>query len=304
MSRSVAGKLVVSTLLFGASLSVASAADMPLKAPPPPPPAGCVWNGFYVGANAGGHWTDNNTWNSYGYPTFASATNLLGSTAEAGAIAQASTTRFGDGASGFAGGGQIGYNFCSFAGSGFVAGFEADIDGLSNSNKSRTVFNSAPVVGFAETYSGTIVASRSLDYVGTVRARLGFLATPTTLLYATGGLAYGGASSSATYNFNDPVSYPAGPNATGSSSASGTRAGWVIGVGAEWMLLSNWSAKLEYLHYDLGNLSSTTAVIQNNPPTSPYAIANARWSTHYEGDFLRVGLKYHFNLDGPVAARY
>ena len=41
-----------------------------------------------------------------------------------------------------------------------------------------------------------IAASKSLDYLGTVRGRLGYLFTPTLLVYATGGLAYGGVNSS------------------------------------------------------------------------------------------------------------
>src|SRR5262249_4045984 len=40
-----------------------------------------------------------------------------------------------------------------------------------------------------------------------------------------------------------------------------TRAGWTAGVGVETMFWRNWSAKLEYLHYDLGE------TLQYNPGT-------------------------------------
>ena len=43
---------------FGAA-APASAADMPVKAPPPPPVAPIYnWTGFYIGAHVGGAWTD------------------------------------------------------------------------------------------------------------------------------------------------------------------------------------------------------------------------------------------------------
>src|SRR5262245_33191295 len=51
-----------STILVGGIAAVAfaqlaSAADLPRKAPPaPPPPPPLSWTGFYVGVNAGGNW--------------------------------------------------------------------------------------------------------------------------------------------------------------------------------------------------------------------------------------------------------
>jgi outer membrane immunogenic protein len=38
----------------------------------------------------------------------------------------------------------------------------------------------------------TSTASKSLDYLGAVLACVGYLVTPTLLVYGTGGLAYGG----------------------------------------------------------------------------------------------------------------
>src|SRR5208283_2656742 len=45
----------------------------------------------------------------------------------------------------------------------------------------------APGVGLAS----DIASSQSTDWLGTVRGRLGFLFTPTLLVYGTGGFAYG-----------------------------------------------------------------------------------------------------------------
>ena len=66
------------------------------------------------------------------------------------------------------------------------------------------------------------------------------------LRYATGGLAYGGARSDTTIvqSIDDP---PLSTLMT-SGSFSKTRVGYAVGAGGEWMLSSNWSAKLEYLY--------------------------------------------------------
>jgi outer membrane immunogenic protein len=67
----IIGGLVVSALLIAAPLSIASAADMALKAPPPVPAPVYNWTGCYVGGNGGGLWTDKSyNWSTQrGFPT-------------------------------------------------------------------------------------------------------------------------------------------------------------------------------------------------------------------------------------------
>ncbi len=100
----------------------------------------------------------------------------------------------------------------------------------------------------------TASISRELDYLGTVRGRLGILFGPSLLLYGTVGLAYGGVSAST--GIAQTILGPAGgivpPTWTAAGAYSGTLVGWTGGAGAEWLLLPNWSTKVEYLHYDLG----------------------------------------------------
>jgi hypothetical protein len=89
--------------------------------------------------------------------------------------------------------------------------------------------------------------------------------TDQTLLYATGGLAYGQVSVSG--NLNVSASAPAfgdtfGPG-TSTFSASKTNVGFAVGGGIEgkftaW-LPQNWSWKLEYLYLDLGSVSASTS---------------------------------------------
>src|SRR6202030_571855 len=64
MKYEMFGRMAVTALLLAAPLgvaSVASAADMPVKAPKAAPPPAFDWNGFYVGAYAGAGWMDQAT---------------------------------------------------------------------------------------------------------------------------------------------------------------------------------------------------------------------------------------------------
>jgi outer membrane immunogenic protein len=147
-----------------------------------------------------------------------------------------------------------------------------------------------------------LTAQRRLDYLGTVRARIGYLVTPALLAYATGGLAYGGVTSSAGI-FGAEVP-PAGPNNgvwASTGSFSNTRAGWTAGGGLEWMFWPNWSAKVEYLYYDLGTVSySVGAPFQIFPPVTPYWLNYPYARTRFNGHIVRVGVNYHFNWSAPV----
>jgi outer membrane immunogenic protein len=254
-----------------------------------------------VGVNGGGTWSENNSVNTLATPLTNSAVNAAGSAAEQKALIVAVTTNQSIKNNGFIGGGQIGYNQ-QF---GFwVAGFEADIQGLSHSNNSTNlpVFASLAPFGFpAENYTGTVSLSRELNYLGTVRGRFGFLATPNFLVYATGGIAYGGISSHSSFNLQESLGPPP---VIGVSGGSSTRGGATVGAGTEWMFLSNWTARFEYLYYDLGNRIDNTTLVQNFPPVAVYHSTLVQTNTHFAGNIVRVGLNYKFDWGSPVVARY
>ena len=73
--------------------------------------------------------------------------------------------------------------------------------------------------------------------------------------------------------------------------AAGWRAGWTVGGGIEAMLARNWSAKAEYLYYDLGRTSYTDLA------TAPFAagIPVMQTSVSFAGSIARVGLNYQFH---------
>jgi outer membrane immunogenic protein len=290
--------------LTGAAL----AADLPSRAPPPvylPPPPIFTWTGLYVGINAGGTWSNNNHVNTATADEFGNPA-LGGGPAFGVASAALATASVPAKIDGFIGGGQIGYNY-QFANS-FVVGLEADIQGIAASNGSHLVFSQATVAGFeGNPIDQNLSASRRLDYLGTVRGRLGFTITPTLLVYGTGGLAYGQTKSSTSIT-QIVESAPALPNHYSSfGSFSNTRVGWTAGGGVEWLFAPNWSIKAEYLYYDLGSVTYGLSPLTNTFTTGGVAWSSSPFAkTRFTGNIVRAGLNYHFNLWGPapIVAKY
>jgi outer membrane immunogenic protein len=262
-----------------------------------------LWTGVYAGLNAGYTASESDAVNLGATQTFLVGPPLLGDQGRAtsSTFLAAANTTLSPKTSGFIGGGQIGYNQ-SF-GNGFVAGFETDIQGIGGASGSDTksVVIPLPVPLFApgNVVQSTSTASKSVDYLGTVRGRLGFLVTPVVLAYGTAGLAYGGVQSSAStfQSRNGPV-VPFGA----SNSFSDTLVGWTAGGGGEWSFMSNWSAKAEYLYYDLGSASYDVGALNQVlipplpvPPGGTLgSAAFQRATTRFDGHIFRVALNYHF----------
>jgi outer membrane immunogenic protein len=314
----VDGIAVKKTLIAGTALCVilfagtALAADLPSKkAPFYPPPPQPIWTGFYVGLNAGGTFGGDSSFN-VGGAALTQSTDLVYAPAFA---AGATNALSGGNGGGFIGGGQIGYNW-QFANV-WVAGIEADIQGTTASGHANGA-NFIPVIkttGDADLPVGSLTsASKRLDYLGTVRGRLGYLITPTLLAYATGGLAYGQASASASIGEGilnqTTIENTVLPPFFGSGSFSDTRVGWTVGGGAEWMFAPNWSAKIEYLYYDLGVVSHPAGLLASQMDSCVcggfgVASAIASSSTRFNGHIVRAGVNYHFNWGAAAAiARY
>ena len=100
---------------------------------------------------------------------------------------------------GVLGGAQIGYNWQANA---WVFGLEADIQGTSedgSGSASETVTPAGLLILALPPTTGTLNYSEKLPWFGTVRGRLGVLANPNWLFYATGGLAYGEVDTNTTF---------------------------------------------------------------------------------------------------------
>jgi outer membrane immunogenic protein len=192
----------------------ANAADLP------PQPAAYVpavataynWTGIYLGINGGWGWGQQDP------------LNII-------------TNRFDNFSLGFSGG-VVGGTFGAQIQAGrVVLGFESDIDwanlkGSSNLNPS-----------VAGGLLGLVSATTNIDWVATVRGRVGY-AFDNILLYGTGGVAALGAKTSLSLV---PGGAACGAILTGCAGAS-RQIGAVIGGGVEYGITPNLSAKLEYLY--------------------------------------------------------
>jgi outer membrane immunogenic protein len=255
----------------------------------------CIWCGFYLGLNAGGTWSDNNSVavNSVLTQDFPLGPAGYGAASAAGAAGSVPV----GGALGFIGGGQIGYNWQ--VSSAWLVGLETDISDIPgvSGQFSGTLTNSVgpfALFGRPEVVTTSIASTSKLDYLGTVRGRLGYL-TPTFLLYATGGLAYGGvkASTAITQSNNDLFLQS---NTSAAGAFSQMRAGWTAGAGLEWMFVQKWSAKVEYLHYDLGSVTFSNGALRTSGTAVGIglAVVDSTSSAKFSGDIVRAGVNYHW----------
>jgi outer membrane immunogenic protein len=130
---------------------------------------------------------------------------------------------------------------------------------------------------------GTFTHTYQLDFLSTVRGRVGF-AFDRILAYGTAGLAMGGFQATRTENScTVGVSCP-GTSVPGTNeSYSDLRLGWTAGAGVEYAITDSWTAKLEYLYASLESLNYTFP-IQNRTTSAPAETVN----------LVRVGVNYKF----------
>jgi outer membrane immunogenic protein len=126
-------------------------------------------------------------------------------------------------------------------------------------------------------------ASTSTDagFYLTLRGRLGVLMNG-WMLYATGGYLGSETEVSVLEACDIFCSTP-----VVSASSSGFRNGWTIGGGLEATIEGPWTAKIEYLYYDLGSVNLTT-------PAGSGIGANT-WNVETDGSLVRAGINYRFN---------
>jgi outer membrane immunogenic protein len=106
---------------------------------------------------------------------------------------------------------------------------------------------------------GQIPTSLNPALKGSGGGGIGYIGSSGRKIYGTGGLAYGHEQASTSILTDTSVSSgggcPAGNAFCSLGSASGTRTGWTLGGGAEFRMTSNWTAKAEYLYFNLTGLS-------------------------------------------------
>lgn len=221
------------------------------------------WTGFYIGGNVGYGFGGDGDVTSRGQlgPNIAN----IATGARPGSIELDRN--------GLLGGAQIGYNWQIGS---LVYGVEGDIS-LTDLKDKRDFVTSQINTGLAQSN----VFSSELEYFGTVRGRAGF-ALDRTLIYGTGGLAFGKVNSSVS------MFDPSGVKQF-TDESSDTKVGYAVGAGVEHAVTNNITFKTEYLYYDLGKDRLNVSAI---PGTG---VAGGYDSTfRNDGHLVRVGLNYKF----------
>jgi outer membrane immunogenic protein len=113
---------------------------------------------------------------------------------------------------------------------------------------------------------GDVNFADEIDYLATIRGRLGY-AMDSTLIYATGGAAFIGADDA----FED----------------SDSETGWVAGLGIEHKIKPNFSIGLEGLYYDFGNGDDFRVVDEFGNEGDAHVDDLTFWT-------IRARLTYHF----------
>lgn len=244
------------------------AADMAVKALATSPAVASTWTGLYIGVHGGAAWQSAPNWSFADRPEF---------------LVFDPQTLTGSGNLGGVGGLQAGYNW-QFAPA-WVLGVEGDISWASLADH-RTL---APLTfNGGHAMSGTSASmSANTEWLSSARARIGYVGWNNTLLYFTGGAAWANVE----YNGQATAAVGATP-VTAQVASTTTKAGYVLGGGAEWMATPNIMIRAEYLYYNLNNSLSLTG------PVLPLQISGSQtltfgWSS-YNVQVARVAASYKF----------
>jgi outer membrane immunogenic protein len=282
MHRRLLGAAYAALVVAGAVS--AQAADLPTRKEAPAPvfvPPPFTWTGFYIGANAGGVWSNGGNASTTVFANGLPIGTISGVPATLADVFPGSN--FGSSQSGFIGGGQAGYNYQWGS---WVFGVETDFDGTTLS-RSRSVIGPT----FVEPFFGlndffTANGSVKLDWLGSTRGRVGY-AWDRLLIYGTGGVAYGGASSHLdVFDAVDGFGFS-------SSGGSSSRTGWTAGGGVEYAFTNNWIIGAEYLYYDLG--SRHLNIVPNVAASDFFGVAVfSQTKIDFTGSSIRARLSYKF----------
>ncbi len=295
-----------------AALYDKASSPMVVKAPPVAPIPVWSWTGCYAGVNGGYAWNTGNT--HYDDPnTTGDPINFIRFAGLNNTWVAAPSNRLAGGLGGFGVG-------CNWQSQQWVYGVEADAD-VGHIAGSHTNF-AGGIPGFSQitvapdgltltSAHATATETTEINWLSTIRGRVGFTVLDRLLLFATGGLAIGQVHSegSVTAGSVSPLTLqPSSFEIIWSGSHSEVKAGFVVGGGAEWAFADRWTAKAEYLWYDLGDVShplactsgvvavsSATIFTCIGAPASPLYPTLGNAVSALQGSIVRVGINYRFN---------
>jgi outer membrane immunogenic protein len=271
-------KLLLTSVSFAALIAgPAMAADQTPRPLPPPLLPVWSWTGVYLGIDGG---------YSFGREELSLASTF---TPTPGTIIPfSSTSPFVVAPNGGFVGGQIGYNLQSGS-----TVFGVEVDGQWADQRDTTCsFDCQTASGLPNGFQRTV--RNEVNWFATARGRLGW-ANDNYLLYLTGGGALAGIGETDTVFFSAPGLTVPPVVATFRT----TRLGWTLGGGMEVRLAGNWTAKLEYLHIDLGNMTTDPLLYTLPGDVAPRAFTTV--TTSMRDEIVRVGVNYKFDYAAAPA---
>jgi outer membrane immunogenic protein len=249
--------------------SIASAADLPVKAPAyAPAPAPYDWTGIYIGGQLGGGGIFANAYETYS-----------GGPAATAAFRPNQTYPM----NGPTGGGVIGANYQ----------FGRTVVGIEGEFNWANINGTSDIIHFP---AGADTFLTRIDSYDAAKARIGYAlgSWNQTLVYVNGGAVWAKVTDS--YTFPGAILAPSGA-ATTTNTFAHTETGWTVGAGVEYALYwgatpTNWLIKAEYKWIEL--------------PTQTLVYApTAQTSQWKEGvSTFQFGVSYKFGGSAPVAAKY
>ena len=240
--------LAATAVAFALIPAVSHAADLrPVVQPAPaiylPPQP--TWNGWYVGGNLGVGWfaeRENSDFPQAFFP---------------GLVAAGTSTK-----AGVVGGVQGGYNWQWSPN--WVVGVEGDFDATSMKASAA-----------ASTNFASFSASSDVEWLASLRGRVGYLWWPNLMLYGTAGVAFADIRDRATFN---------SALLSAAVESNKSRSGFVVGAGAEYAWSPQWTVRAEYLFYEFNGRTETLGTI---------VPVNVHWD-NIGINVIRLGANYKF----------
>jgi outer membrane immunogenic protein len=231
------------------------------------------WSGLYIGFNGG-----------YGFGSSSVSANFFGPVVAGfpaiGVAGEPLGFSTAGNPSGAVFGGQVGYNWQWAS---VVFGVEGDFGAATLTASGNALTNSIANPGFPVGFQ----ASSSINWLTSVRARLGYTWGP-GLVYVTGGGAWVNTDIKT-------LTCDTGVATCTVGNFTGTQSGWTFGAGYEWMIAPNWIGRAEYLYYSLGSRVNASAF---GPDPLGLGLAGSGVSVTANTlsiNVIRAGLEYKFD---------
>jgi len=258
----------LATVLAGASFAAPALAAVQHPA----------FEGWYVGGNLGGSWSDSDIKLTVGPGTTAIPTPPIAippaDVSGINALSGGSSNK-----SGFTGGIEGGYN--AITTDHLLWGIETDFGWMDSDNRDSRSFQSTVQVNppINPLPTATISSRVKTSWIWTIRPRIGWSEGPWAI-YGTAGMAMTDAKSTIEYADNRV------PPNSASRSANETLTGWTAGIGAAYAFDNGWSLKGEWLYADFGNI--------HEHADAANGFVHVDSDNKVKTNLLRVGLDFSF----------